>query len=83
MTIEHHPAAPRRSRADTAQKDAARKWLGKSINRVEDPRFLRGEGRYLDDIKLDGHGARGDRAQPARARAHLSVDTRRPRRCRA
>ena len=31
-----------------------RRWLGKSINRVEDPRFLRGEGRYIDDIKLPG-----------------------------
>jgi len=31
---------------------ATRRWLGKSLNRVEDPRFLRGEGRYVDDIKL-------------------------------
>jgi carbon-monoxide dehydrogenase large subunit len=30
----------------------ARKWIGKSMNRVEDPRFLRGKGRYIDDIKL-------------------------------
>ena len=52
MTIEQHPAAAKIA-ADTAQKEAARKWLGKSINRVEDPRFLRGEGRYLDDIKLE------------------------------
>ena len=27
---------------------------GASIKRVEDPRFLRGQGRYIDDIKLRG-----------------------------
>ncbi len=50
MTIEQHPGAAKIA-ADTAQ--AARRWLGKSVNRVEDPRFLRGEGRYVDDIKLE------------------------------
>ena len=28
--------------------------LGASIKRVEDPRFITGKGRYLDDIKLSG-----------------------------
>jgi carbon-monoxide dehydrogenase large subunit len=28
--------------------------LGSSIKRVEDPRFITGKGRYLDDIKLTG-----------------------------
>ncbi|HEX5825804.1 MAG TPA: xanthine dehydrogenase family protein molybdopterin-binding subunit [Candidatus Limnocylindrales bacterium] len=28
--------------------------LGESIKRVEDPRFITGHGRYLDDIKLTG-----------------------------
>ncbi|MGZ8502762.1 MAG: xanthine dehydrogenase family protein molybdopterin-binding subunit, partial [Candidatus Limnocylindrales bacterium] len=28
--------------------------LGASIKRVEDPRFITGKGRYLDDIKLPG-----------------------------
>ena len=28
--------------------------LGASIKRVEDPRFITGKGRYLDDIKLTG-----------------------------
>ena len=28
--------------------------LGESIKRVEDPRFITGKGRYLDDIKLTG-----------------------------
>ncbi|MBN2909723.1 carbon-monoxide dehydrogenase large subunit [Polycladomyces sp. WAk] len=28
--------------------------LGKSVGRKEDPRFIRGKGRYLDDISLPG-----------------------------
>ena len=51
MTIEQHPGAAKIA-SETALKEGARRWLGKSINRVEDPRFLRGEGRYIDDIKL-------------------------------
>ena len=54
MTIEQLPAAARIA-TETALKEAGRRrWLGKSINRVEDPRFLRGEGRYIDDISLPG-----------------------------
>jgi carbon-monoxide dehydrogenase large subunit len=30
------------------------KYFGASVRRKEDPRFLRGEGRYVDDIKLPG-----------------------------
>ena len=30
------------------------KLFGASVRRKEDPRFLRGDGRYLDDIKLPG-----------------------------
>jgi carbon-monoxide dehydrogenase large subunit len=29
-----------------------RSWVGKSIRRVEDPRFLRGRGGYVDDMTL-------------------------------
>src|SRR5690349_881340 len=32
--------------------DAPSTPLGKPIKRTEDPRFITGEGRYLDDIKL-------------------------------
>src|ERR687884_74602 len=28
------------------------RWLGKSVKRKEDDRFVRGRGNYLDDIKL-------------------------------
>ncbi|HCU89297.1 MAG TPA: carbon monoxide dehydrogenase [Gammaproteobacteria bacterium] len=27
-------------------------WIGKSLRRVEDPKFLLGRGRYIDDIEL-------------------------------
>src|SRR6266849_2388158 len=30
------------------------KYFGAAVRRVEDPRFLRGEGRYLDDVKAAG-----------------------------
>ena len=51
MEIEQDPNASRIA-GDTAPGDAGLRWIGKSINRVEDPRFLRGEGRYIDDITL-------------------------------
>jgi len=61
--------------ADTAAGDRPRRWLGKSLNRVEDPRFLRGQGRYLDDIELPGmlHAA-VVRSPHAHARI-VSIDT--------
>jgi len=37
-----------------AAQAPARKWVGKSIRRVEDPRFLLGRGGYVDDIVLPG-----------------------------
>jgi CO/xanthine dehydrogenase Mo-binding subunit len=51
--IEQHPGAAK-IQMETALKQAGRRWIGKSLNRVEDPRFLRGEGRYIDDISLPG-----------------------------
>src|SRR5439155_22009193 len=30
------------------------KWIGKSIRRVEDPKFLRGLGKYVDDLVFPG-----------------------------
>src|SRR5262245_36837511 len=30
------------------------KYFGASVSRKEDPRLLRGDGRYVDDIKLPG-----------------------------
>ncbi len=37
-----------------ASQAPVRKWVGKSIRRVEDPRFLLGRGGYVDDILLPG-----------------------------
>ncbi len=72
-SIEQQPQGAKIA-ADTAS-EGARRWLGKSINRVEDPRFLRGEGRYVDDIKLPGlaHAAIV-RSPHAHARI-VSIDT--------
>jgi carbon-monoxide dehydrogenase large subunit len=30
------------------------KWVGARVKRVEDPRFLTGEARYLADIQIPG-----------------------------
>ncbi len=70
---EQDPNAAKVAR-DTAPA-GERRFLGKSLNRVEDPRFLRGQGRYLDDIKLPGmlHAA-VVRSPHAHARI-VSVDT--------
>ena len=54
MIIEQDPNAAKVARDTAGDAEVTRRWLGKSINRVEDPRFLRGEGRYIDDIKLPG-----------------------------
>ena len=44
--------------------------------RKEDARFVRGRGRFIDDIALPGHAARRGAAQPARPRrGSSSVDT--------
>src|ERR1700736_2672531 len=43
------PIPPSRQREKPGQ---ALKWIGKSIKRVEDPRLLTGQGRYIDDIDL-------------------------------
>jgi CO/xanthine dehydrogenase Mo-binding subunit len=75
MTIEQLPAAARIA-TETALKEAGkRRWLGKSLNRVEDARFLRGEGRYIDDISLPGMAhAAIVRSPHAHARI-VSIDT--------
>ena len=49
MTATQKSAAipPSRQRERPGQQ---LKWIGKSIKRVEDPRLLTGQGRYIDDI---------------------------------
>jgi len=29
-------------------------WIGQSVSRVEDERLLKGQGRYLADVKIPG-----------------------------
>ena len=71
---EQDPNAAKVAR-ETAGDGSERRWLGKSLNRVEDPRFLRGQGRYVDDLKLPGmlHAAIV-RSPHAHARI-VSIDT--------
>ena len=54
MIVEQDPNAAKVARDTAGEEGVTRRWLGKSINRVEDPRFLRGEGTYIDDITLPG-----------------------------
>ncbi len=44
------------------------KMVGQALKRREDPKLIRGQGNFLDDIQL--HGACRDPAQPVRARPH-------------
>ena len=63
-TGPHHARRPRarpaaeRPRQEGLPRRLARlmgaKYFGASVRRKEDPRFLRGEGRFVDDIKLPG-----------------------------
>lgn len=39
---------------DTRAAETQRKWVGRSIRRVEDPKFLRGRGGYVGDMALPG-----------------------------
>ncbi|MGH3260953.1 MAG: xanthine dehydrogenase family protein molybdopterin-binding subunit, partial [Trebonia sp.] len=49
MTAVDRPAPP-----PTRTHKVNRKWVGKSIRRVEDPKFLRGRGGYVGDMTLPG-----------------------------
>jgi aerobic carbon-monoxide dehydrogenase large subunit len=49
--------------------------LGAPIKRVEDPRFITGKGRYLDDIKLTGMTHMAILRSPYAHARILSVDT--------
>jgi CO/xanthine dehydrogenase Mo-binding subunit len=47
--VKSAPIPPSRQREKPGQQ---LKWIGKNIKRVEDPRLLTGQGRYIDDIDL-------------------------------
>ena len=46
MTLTEHPP----TRVVTGE----RKWVGQSIRRIEDPKFLLGKGGYIDDMRVRG-----------------------------
>ena len=45
-------------------------FIGSPVERVEDLRFLRGRGQYVDDLTRAGHAACRDPAQPGRPWPH-------------
>jgi CO/xanthine dehydrogenase Mo-binding subunit len=49
MTTVNRPAPP-----PVRTHKEGRKWVGKSIRRVEDPKFLRGRSGYIGDMALPG-----------------------------
>jgi aerobic carbon-monoxide dehydrogenase large subunit len=50
-------------------------WLGKSVKRKEDDRFLQGRGHYIDDIKLPGMLHMAILRSPLAHARILSIDT--------
>jgi CO/xanthine dehydrogenase Mo-binding subunit len=64
----------------TATLDTPRRWIGKSIPKVEDRKFLLGRGNYVDDLSVPGmlHAATL-RSPHAHARI-VSIDAERARR---
>src|SRR5688572_26117693 len=51
--ITHHNA-PRLQACHCKGVHVGVRYFGASVSRREDPRLLRGQGRYVDDIKLPG-----------------------------
>jgi 4-hydroxybenzoyl-CoA reductase subunit alpha len=52
-----------------------RRWIGQSVKRVEDPRLLRGKGRYIDDLKLPRMAHAAILRSPHAHARILSIDT--------
>jgi carbon-monoxide dehydrogenase large subunit len=51
------------------------KYLGQSIRRVEDPRFIQGKGRYVANLKLPGMVHVGIKRSPYAHAIIQHVDT--------
>lgn len=70
--VPNQALPPSRQREKPGQ---ALKWIGQNMKRVEDPRLLTGDGRYIDDVDLPNmlHAATL-RSPMAHARI-LSIDT--------
>src|SRR5260370_4176627 len=46
-------SAPRSSSDMEARKRSTNAFVGSPVERIEDPRFLRGRGQYVDDLARD------------------------------
>jgi CO/xanthine dehydrogenase Mo-binding subunit len=68
-TVDRPPAPPVRDHS------GVRKWVGKSIRRVEDPKFLRGRGGYIADLVTPGMLHAAVLRSPHPHARILSVDT--------
>jgi hypothetical protein len=50
----HEPAAPAAPAAGTGKIPRPNTYVGAPVERVEDLRFLRGRGTYVDDLRRSG-----------------------------
>ncbi len=67
--------------ADRQEREAKLCGIGHERKRVEDVRFVQGQGNYVDDLKLPGT-VFGDFVRSPYAHARIkSIDAERPRRC--
>lgn len=74
--LRDHVIPPSRQREPA---NGNRTWIGKSIKRVEDPKFLVGRGKYIDDIALPGMAHAAVLRSPHAHARIISIDTTRAR----
>ena len=73
-TAADRTAADRAASAPPVRSHSAeRRWVGQSIRRVEDPKFLRGRGGYIADRITPGGVAKLEEARPAWERAQARM----------
>ena len=68
---------PPSRRRESPRKDL--KWIGQSINRVEDPRLLTGKGKYIDDLSVANMAEAAVLRSPHAHARIVSIDTSRAR----
>jgi CO/xanthine dehydrogenase Mo-binding subunit len=68
-------SAPPATQGDGTAEQPTRRWIGKHMKRVEDPRYLVGRGGYVEDIELAGMLHAAVLNSPHAHARILSVDT--------
>ena len=68
-TVQGRPVPPSR------EHKPKRSWVGRSIRRLEDPKFLRGRGGYIGDMVLPGMVAAAVLRSPVAHARIASIDT--------